>query len=450
LAQAFVSLASDIALVIDAQGIITTVAQDPLTPMAPAAESWIGRRWAETVSGDTRRKIEMLLSDVQSTGLGRRREVNHGEQGNSIPVAYTAVRLGENGPVLAVGRDLRTVAAIQQRFLDTQQEIERSYWRARQNESRHRLLFQVATDAVLVIDAQTLLILQANPATAVLMRAEPWPLAGRVAEQQFEANSRPAVTELLHRARTAGRPAEIHARLAGSHLSVGVLVTPLHGNDGLQLMLRVRAAEPLPSDTASLETTLTRLVDGMRDGIVVTDSGGQVVVANRAFVNLVQADSEEQVRGRPFAQWLGRLETDVPALAASVRARGLVLAVPLGLRRPESGPLDVEVFGSLLIEGDQECFGYIVRPRTSRRSDLPVGTAAELARAIETLSATLGSAPLPELMRRAERLVRRHLLQKALVGTATDDGAARLLGVTDQQLAHLRREFGLESTVPPR
>ena len=62
--------------------------------------------------------------------------------------------LGRDGPVLAVGRDLRAVSAIQQRFIDAQQAMERDYWRQRQAEARYRMLFQVATDGVLVVDAE--------------------------------------------------------------------------------------------------------------------------------------------------------------------------------------------------------------------------------------------------------------------------------------------------------
>ena len=155
LARAFVSLSSDIALVIDDAGIVTAVAQNEQAPMNPAAQSWVGQPWAQTVTGDTRSKIESMLADACAGGVGRRREVNHaGDTGDDLPVAYTALRLGEHGPVLAVGRDLRSMAAIQQRFLDTQQALERSYWRARHDEVRYRLLYQVATDAVATVDIQ--------------------------------------------------------------------------------------------------------------------------------------------------------------------------------------------------------------------------------------------------------------------------------------------------------
>ena len=93
---------------------------------------------------------------MTATGLGRRREVNHPSgPGDAVPVSYTAIRLGAEGPLLAVGRDLRSVAAIQQRFLDAQRDTEQAYWKARQTDSRYHLLFQVATDAMLLVDGQT-------------------------------------------------------------------------------------------------------------------------------------------------------------------------------------------------------------------------------------------------------------------------------------------------------
>jgi transcriptional regulator PpsR len=456
LAQVFVSLSSDIALVIDEQGVVLSVAQDPNAPMSALAEGWVGQRWADTVTEGTRRKIEKLLGDVHSTGLGRRREVNHAaESGGDIPVAYTALRLGARGPVLAVGRDLRTVSAIQQRFLNTQQDIERGYWRSRQSETRHRLLLQVATDAVLTVDAHTLCILEGNGAAVQLLQVGELPLAGRVAEQQFEAHARPAVRELLLRARSSGQPVEIQARLAGTHLSVGLLALPLRTAGGHRLLLRARTAEPIASDAQPLEAALSRLVESTRDGIVVTDMSGQVLGANRSFVRMAQASDEEQVRGRRLTEWLGPTEADVTALLCAVRDSGLAQDVALVLRGAPAappGPLHTQaqalaVTGMLLIEGDQECLGFIVRPqlpghKTAARVapvSLPVGPA------IEALAGELGRTPLAELVRRAEKLARHHLVQHALDLTATDAAAALLLCVSAAQLAQLKNELALEA-----
>ena len=80
--------------------------------------------------------------------------------------------------VIAIGRDMRAVAAMQQRLLQTQQALERDYIRLRQAESRYRLLFDVASEAVLIVDAETRRIREANPAAHRLLDAAEGALIG--------------------------------------------------------------------------------------------------------------------------------------------------------------------------------------------------------------------------------------------------------------------------------
>ncbi len=139
LAQIFVTLSGAIALVIDDGGVIRWVKQIDGSPFAAAASRWVGRPWIETVSHDTRGKVKRLLEDATRGRVARRREVNYTLQpGVSVPIAYTAIRLGKSGPVLAVGREIRAIAAIQQRFIDSQQEMEHRYWGSRQAELQAR------------------------------------------------------------------------------------------------------------------------------------------------------------------------------------------------------------------------------------------------------------------------------------------------------------------------
>lgn len=129
LADTFVALACDIALVVDGSGRIVSLAQHDAHPIAPGG--WIGSHWLDTVSADSRDKVEQMLGEVASLGQARRRELNHPQAiGGPTPVAYSAARLGDHGPILAVGHDLRAQAALQQRFLAAQEALERSYWNA--------------------------------------------------------------------------------------------------------------------------------------------------------------------------------------------------------------------------------------------------------------------------------------------------------------------------------
>lgn len=417
-ASAFVSLNNDIAVVIDADGVVTDAAQNPEAPVAATADRWVGRPWVESVAGETRRKIDLSLTDDGLTRIARRREVDMASpDGDTIPIAYTALRQGSHGPVLAMGRDLRAVGAIQQRFVETRHETERGYWRARQAESRGRLLFEVASDAVLTVDGQTLCIVEANRVATALLRAGYEPLAGRLVSRQFDAGSAAAVVELLNSVQASDGVAEIYARLNTTQAAVAVLATPVRSAAGVRLLLRVRCIEAAAMSAAIIPSggipgTFARPVECAEDGVIVTDSSGRVQLVNAAFLRLVHAAAEPDVCGRPLADWLGRIATDMPALIAEVRGNGLTRLVQSRLCRADGTGLDVDVVGRLLIEGDQECFGFTVRALDAGRALLPSSAAAELARAIEGLGALIGEVPLAGLLRQAEALARDFLLRQ--------------------------------------
>lgn len=437
LARAFVSLSSDIALVIDEAGIVTSVAQNEKAPMNPAAEAWIGQPWAQTVTGDTRGKIESLLADASTCGgMGRRREVNHSaEWGDEMPVAYTAVRLGERGPVLAVGRDLRSVAAIQQRFLDTQQSLERSYWRARRDEARHRLLYQVATDAAITVDIDRQCLMAVNAAAARLLQVDGPSAQGRLLSAHFDATSRPAVEALLASACAGSEPLFAQARLAGSHISVALTATRVPEASNPTVLLRLRQADPPHDDPLAPGSALARDVDGTPEGIVVIDSDGRVREANLAFMQMAQATELEAVIGQPLERWL---PDDGMAVIGSLRAQGLAPCQRVTLRR--TGPLElaVDMTGSLLSDVAGGDIGLTLRPCGSDVLTVDARAAA-LLRAIDALTGELGKTPLPALLGQAQALAQQHFLRIAIERHPGDSGAAaRLLGISAEELSRLR------------
>lgn len=446
LAKTFVSLASDIALVIDGSGVIRNVAQGHADPIAPGASTWVGRQWVDTVSGDTRTKIENLLQEVADTGIARRREVNHPlTPGVSIPVAYTAIRLGVGGPVLAVGRDLRAIAAIQQRFIDNQQDMERGYWQARQAESRYRLLFQVANDAVMVVDAQTLQIVEANQAAAHLFDITSEQLPGRHVSFGFEHHSRVAVNALLTAARGSGQTGEIRARLLGTVTATSVAATPFRADDTMRLLVRVRGVDGAASST-ELNTTLARLVDDARDGVVVTDSSGRILVANPAFLALVKLTNEAEVKGQMLMDWLGLSDRPLVTLVPQVRRDGIARRIESWVKPTRSPATRVEISAALLTEGDQECIGFTIHhvaSETPHQSDL----SEALRVGIEQIASQLGTAPLPEMLREATALVERHFVQAAMRRADGDvSAAAGVLGIGRASL--VRRQRLADGTSP--
>ena len=452
LAKTFVSIASDIALVVDDQGVIRNVAVGP-DAIGHDTHDWVGRRWADTVTGDTQRKVQQLLDEAQSGAVARRREINHRtEAGQEIPVAYAAVRLGRDGPVLAVGRDLRAVSAIQQRFIDAQQAMERDYWRQRQAETRYRMLFQVATDGVLVVDAHQLQIVEANRAAARMFHRSPENLVGEHATSCIAPVARAAVEELLITARTTGRPGEIRA-LVGAEaghapLPVDISATPFRAEATLLLLVRVRSAEAMAERHGS-GSRLADFVERLPDAVVITDSAGRVLMANPAFSALCaelgggHASVAPLIVGRRLGELLGDETQQLAAVMADARRVGIADQRPVAVAGPGGARLEVELSAALLAEGDQECLGMTLRRLYHRPAPVPLQV-GELASAIDRLAAQVGVVSLPELLQETCDLAERHLIEAALART---DGqrprAAALLGIGQEQLQQRMQHHGL-------
>lgn len=451
LAQTFASIASDIALVIDASGVIRSVATGS-SPIAPAAE-WIGRPWADTVTGETRTKVEQLLSEAQTNGVTRRREVNHPNasgSGNDIPVAYAAIRLGRDGPVLAVGRDLRGVSAIQQRFLQAQQELERDYWHKRQSENRYRMLFQVATDAVLVVDALTLTVIEANRAASTLFGLSTDALIGQPVSAGMATAARAAVDELLGSARVRGLPGEIRTRglrdYAGRPLLLDLSATPFRADEAHLLLVRVRAVD---ADAHTAQDRLADFVERTPDAVVITDSGGRVMMANPAFQLLcrsaVGSQADGKLAGRALGELLGDPQSQLAGILRDARQLGIAEQRRIVAGSGAFESFDVEISAALLAEGDQECLGLTLRRVDQRLAALPPQV-GELAAAIDRLAAQVGLVTLPELLQETTEVAERHLLEAALARCQGDRlKAAQLLGIGTDNLWLRLRHHGLDS-----
>lgn len=169
-AGTLVAAAADVALIVNGGGVIRDMAfgNDEL-PQTDCVR-WLGRPWAETVTVESRPKVEALLRDAVTDTPTRWRHINHSSaNGADLPVLYSAIKVGDAGRVVAIGRDLRALSTLQQRLVEAQQSMERDYARLRKAEARYRLLFQTTAEAVLIVDASTQKVMEANAAAGRLL-----------------------------------------------------------------------------------------------------------------------------------------------------------------------------------------------------------------------------------------------------------------------------------------
>jgi hypothetical protein len=180
---------------------------------------------------------------------------------------------------------------------------------------------------------------------------------------------------------------------------------------------------------------------------VVVDRQGLVREANLAFVQLVHAADLEAVIGQPLERWLPGAAM---ANLRSLHSHGLAPTQRVMLVRGDEQDLAVDLAGALLDDVGGGDAGFTLRPSGPHVLTADA-RAAELLRAIHALAAELGGSPLPDLLREAQALTQQHFVHTALDRHPGDaPAAARLLGITIDELAQLRRQPGFTAPPPTR
>jgi len=441
-AAALLAVAGDIALVMDSAGVIRDVAMTAGENQLNGTREWVGRLWGDTVTVDTRLKIESLLREAATSGMSRRRQVNHvlADSGD-FPVSYTALRLGRAGDIVAVGRDMRHVSALQQRLVEAQQSMERDYWRMRHVETRYRLLFQLSSDGILVIDASTLKVLDANGAAGLIFGEPADRLLGRAFPFGVAAGSAEALETLLATARSAGRASDVTISVSGNERGYHASASCFRQEASTLLLVRFSAADSAsPEAVAGSAIRVLDLVERSSDAFAVTDLDGHVLTANRAFLDIAELASQDQVRGQPISNWIGRPGADFPIFYSMLKKNGAVRLIGTVARGAHGGQSEIEVSAVWVPEGEEPCIGFSIRDIGRRLATNPQG-ARDLSRAVEELTSLVGRVSLRDLVRDTVDLVERHFIQAAL--DLTNDNrtsAAEVLGVSRQSLyVKLRR-----------
>ena len=442
-AAALMAIAGDVVLVLSRRGVVESVTFSAPEFQVEGSEAWVGRSFTEIVGADSRTKAEALLTEVGTKGLTRRRQLNHPTPlGADAPVQYVLTRLGRGDRLVAVGRDLRTVSSLQQRLIEAQQAMERDYWKLRHIETRYRLLFQLAGDAILVLDAAGLTVTDANQAAATLFREPVERLVGRSFPFGLAADDARAVDEALGAAKASGRAANTTVRLAGG---APVTIAATTFRQDTQTLLLVRLT-PRASDGERPPATPTHdLMAQAPDAFVVTDLDGRVLMLNAAFLDLAQLATEEQAKGQPIGTWIGRPGADLPVFLAMLRKHGSVRLMATSARGAHGAVTEVEVSAAWVPDAEPPVVGFIIRDVGRRLSAGPQG-ARDLTRAVEQLTGLVGRVALRELVRDTVDLVERHFIEAALDMTQDNrTSAAEVLGLSRQSLyVKMRRHRLLE------
>jgi transcriptional regulator PpsR len=435
---------ADITVVLDSQGFVLSAATPQDDALLDAAGLSEGADFRETLTRESLTKAEDMLADAPAEVLGRARELSHRTaQGTSLAIRYQAIRQGPDGEILLAGRSLSAISELQQRLVQAQQATERDYSRIRAMETRYRVLFQLSSEPMLICDAATRKVSEANGASLAAFSLPLSRIIGRSLSTLFDEHDGDALGGLITSAMSGGEAKAAVLRAAGGESRFSTSVN-LFRQDGISHFL----VRPAPVATggrlaANDVTFLHALLERLPEAFVVTDGGGAVIEANRRFLDLAELPSLLAAAGHGLDEWLGRPAIDFGVLLSALKDNGSIRGFSTTLRGVYGASEAVEVSAVALADHAEPRLGFLIR--TSPASgEMETASASNMPRSVEQMKQLVGNVPMKELVRETTDMIERLCIEAALELTGDNRAsAADMLGLSRQSLYAKLHRFGM-------
>lgn len=432
--------AADVALIVD-DGIIRDIAVREKALISEGyAEAWIDKPWVDTVTSESRPKIEqLLLADPDGQ---KWRQVNHPSQtALDVPIRYTAIQLGSTNRFIALGRDLRSVASLQQRLVEAHQELERDYVQMREVEGRYRLLFDTIAEPVIIVNARTLAIEDANPSAGLLVDTDHERIKGRPLVDVFAVTETRRIDEVAARCVSTGSADAFDIKLvtgAETHLTASAF---REGRE-TRLIVRLTQAQGSTEDTSSRAKLLAHL-DDLPDALVLADADQRIIAVNAAFGQMMQMSGDASAKGERLQDFLGRSGTDLNVLFSTLKKHGVVRNFATVTRDRYGMEEQVEVSAVAAPADDKNVYAFSIR-NVSRRMKENARLDEQLPSTAAQFIELVGRVPLKDIVRESTALIERLCIEAALeISNNNRASAAEMLGLSRQGLYLKLKRVGL-------
>jgi len=201
------------------------------------------------------------------------------------------------------------------------------YWQKRQTEAKYRLLFQLSSDPVLLVDAETLHITDANRAAGRAFGLAHEKLIGLAVTTRVDPLSHAALKASLNTAKTSDSSVSVNVRLAGLRGQARIEIAAFASGSTSVLLVRV-----CESEISDAKDQLLDLIEQTADCVVLADVEGRIIAANQAFVALTQIPDENHVKGDLLSDWISCSHRELMNILAKIRDTDAVPRVSTTLR----------------------------------------------------------------------------------------------------------------------
>ena len=449
--SSIIAAASDIALVISAEGIILSVVVNSHSESFGNLRHWEGRPIADFLTRESVPKFEKAHAEYLVGQVPKKQlELNHSD--NAVwqyPVRYTFHRFGHENAALLLGRDLRPIAETQQQLVQAQIALEQGYETRREFDARYRVMLSNIKQAVVFVSVQTGRVEDANNAAAALLGLTHEALRGSTFAQNFKDRSNVELIESLMNATLSDEGGQV--TLSASRTGTSVVLHPVVFRAGGHrvLMCRITTAEGEAKTLDAGSNHALTLFRSGSDPMLFMSPKGDILSVNESFLDLVGAAHLSDVVGRSFGEYLGRGQIDLSVLTEQPQRSGNMRIYSTRLVNDLGARLAVEISATHLEDCDVPAVGCVIRDvsrsEVSRASTGPT-TMPQTVEPARNVMDLVGSASLKDIVAETTDVVEKMCIETAVELTNNNRvAAAEMLGLSRQSLYVKLRKYGLLS-----
>ncbi len=407
---------------------------------------WQGQLWAQTAHADSRDQINALLGSGSAPAW---RHSVHSSAAGPLAMQWLALPLAD-GRHIAIGRDERATATLRQQLARAQQAADRDASRLRQLEARHRLLFDTADEAIVIIDAASRRVLEANSAACRVAGHADGALTGHNFASLVHADDRDLAIAALAALAASAHAQPPQLRLANGNRCTVTASLFRHDRD-TRLLLRLNPLSPASAGSGHLASFGERLADGLErlpDAFVLTDDNFDIIAGNTAFLDLVGLARGDDLVGLPVARFLGRPGMDLGLLIAGLRQHGRVHSFAT-MVRPAHGHITasgeaVDVSAVSSGPADRLRHGFALRLATPAPAATSTESLSPASLTMSQLTDRVGRMALKDIVRESTDMIERLCIEAALAYSEDNRAsAAEILGLSRQSLYSKLHRHGL-------
>ena len=437
---------ADVGVVIDENAKVLSVLVNPNTTTFKGLDQWEGNDIRGFLTDESVRKFDVRLAEFLDEGADVRPiELNHadGSQLWGSPVRYSFHRIGPDGAILLLGRDLQPIADMQQQLIDAQLTLERDYEETRGYDTRFRVLMENVGEAVLFVSVHSGKVVEANAAAVALLNMPAERAIGSDLKALFEDKKQGDLVETLTAQAISPSRSAFTASIAGTGTSVEVHPVLYRAAGERMMLCRLRTTGKDNARTDDLQRNVLGLYQSGPEAMVFVSDDGEILSANDAFLDLVEVGHDVSLRGRSFADYLQRGSVDFKVMVENASRAGRMRSYATKMAGDYGSPRAVDISITKLSAGANTLFAFVIRD--AARGDFAKakdGTPAD--ENMRSVVELVGSATLKDIVAETTNVVEKMCIETAVNLTMNNRvAAAEMLGLSRQSLYVKLRKFDL-------